>query len=129
MTEGDLYDYGNTQLGQQIAIINGVSQVQVYGARSAIRIKVQVNQLSSLGLTMTDVTNAVGQSTAYLGAGQLDGKNRTYLAFSRRPVVESSAVRKCHHCPAKRTAGLFEGRGDGLENRGGRTDQQEFLGA
>ncbi len=81
MTEGDLYDYGNTQLGQQIAIINGVSQVQVYGARSAIRIKIQVNQLSSLGLTMTDVTNAVGQSTAYLGAGQLDGKNRTYLLF------------------------------------------------
>jgi hydrophobic/amphiphilic exporter-1 (mainly G- bacteria), HAE1 family len=81
MTEGDLYDYGNTQLGQQIAIINGVSQVQVYGARSAIRIKVQVNKLSSLGLTMTDVTNAVAQSTAYLGAGQLDGKNRTYLLF------------------------------------------------
>jgi len=81
MTEGDLYDYGNTQLGQQIAIINGVSQVQVYGARTAIRIKVQVNKLSSLGLTMTDVTNAVGQSTAYLGAGQLDGKNRTYLLF------------------------------------------------
>ena len=81
---GDLYDYGNTQLGQQIAIINGVSQVQVYGARSAIRIKVRVNQLSSLGLTMTDVTNAVGQSTAYLGAGQLDGKNRTYLLFPNR---------------------------------------------
>jgi hydrophobic/amphiphilic exporter-1 (mainly G- bacteria), HAE1 family len=44
MTEGDLYDYGNTQLGQQIAIINGVSQVQVYGARSAIRIKVRINK-------------------------------------------------------------------------------------
>src|SRR6516162_9318538 len=81
MTEGDLYDYGNTQLGQEIAIINGVSQVQVYGARTAIRIKVQVNKLSSLGLTMTDVTNAVGQCTAYLGAGQLDGKTRTYLLF------------------------------------------------
>ena len=81
MTQGDLYDYGNTQLGQQIAIINGVSQVQVYGARTAIRIKVDVNKLSSLGLTMTDVTSAVGQSTAYLGAGQLDGKDRTYLLY------------------------------------------------
>jgi HAE1 family hydrophobic/amphiphilic exporter-1 len=79
LTEGDLYDYGNTQLGQQIAIINGVSQVNVYGARRAIRIKVDVNKLSSLGLTMTDVTNAVGQSTAYKGAGQFDGKYRTYL--------------------------------------------------
>jgi hydrophobic/amphiphilic exporter-1 (mainly G- bacteria), HAE1 family len=81
MTEGDLYDYGNTQLGQQIAIINGVSQVQVYGARTAIRIKVDVNKLSSVGLTMTDVTNAVAQSTSYLGAGQFDGKNRTYLLY------------------------------------------------
>src|SRR5215469_8894113 len=81
MREGDLFDYGNTNLGQQIAIINGVSQVQVYGARTAIRIKVQVNKLSSLGLTMTDVSNAVAQSTAYLGAGQFDGKDRTYLLF------------------------------------------------
>jgi HAE1 family hydrophobic/amphiphilic exporter-1 len=79
LTEGALFDYGNTQLGQQIAIINGVSQVNVYGARSAIRVKVDVNKLSSLGLTMTDVTNAVGQSTAYQGAGQFDGKFRTYL--------------------------------------------------
>jgi len=53
----------------------------VYGARTAIRVKVQVNKLSSLGLTMTNVSNAVGQSTAYLGAGQFDGKNRTYLLF------------------------------------------------
>src|ERR1700756_985820 len=81
MPEGELFDYGNTNLGQQIAIINGVSQVQVYGARTAIRVKVQVNKLSSLGLTMTDVTNAVAQSTAYLGAGQFDGKDRTYLLF------------------------------------------------
>jgi hydrophobic/amphiphilic exporter-1 (mainly G- bacteria), HAE1 family len=89
MTEGDLFDYGNTQLGQQIAIVNGVSQVQVYGARTAIRVKVQVNKLSSLGLTMTDVTNAVGQSTAYLGAGQLDGKNRTYLLFPNGQLSNS----------------------------------------
>ncbi|MFY9989131.1 MAG: efflux RND transporter permease subunit [Chthoniobacterales bacterium] len=82
MREGDLFDYGNTNLGQQIAILNGVSQVQVYGARTAIRIKVQVNKLSSLGLTMTDVTNAVNQSTAYLGAGQFDGKDRTYLLYA-----------------------------------------------
>ncbi|MBV9999204.1 MAG: efflux RND transporter permease subunit [Verrucomicrobia bacterium] len=79
LTEGALYDYGNTQLGQQIAIINGVSQVNVYGAKRAIRIKVDVNKLSSLNLTMTDVTNAVGQSTAYQGAGQFDGKYQTFL--------------------------------------------------
>jgi HAE1 family hydrophobic/amphiphilic exporter-1 len=79
LTDGALYDYGNTQLGQQIAIINGVSQVNVYGARSAIRVKVDIDRLSSRGLTMTDVANAVGQATSYKGAGQLDGSNRTLL--------------------------------------------------
>ena len=83
LTEGDLFDYGNTALGQQIAIVNGVSQVSVYGARRAIRIKVDVDRLSSLGLTMSDVTSAVGRSTAYTGAGQLDGRNRTYLLYPK----------------------------------------------
>src|SRR5258708_34393715 len=44
LTEAALFDYGNTQLGQQIAIINGVSQVSVYGAPSAIRLTVDVNR-------------------------------------------------------------------------------------
>lgn len=79
LPDGALYDYGNTQLGQQIAIINGVSQVNVYGARSAIRIKVDIDKLSSRGLTMTDITNAVGAATSYKGAGQLDGTHRTLL--------------------------------------------------
>ncbi|MBV8586085.1 MAG: efflux RND transporter permease subunit, partial [Verrucomicrobia bacterium] len=51
--------------------------------RRAIRIKVDVDKLSSLGLTMSDVTSAVGRSTAYTGAGQLDGRNRTYLLFPK----------------------------------------------
>src|SRR6516165_6603331 len=79
LPDGALYDYGNTQLGQQISIINGVSQVNVYGARSAIRIKVDIDKLSSRGLTMTDITNAVGAATSYKGAGQLDGSSRTLL--------------------------------------------------
>jgi len=91
LTEGSLFDYGNTELGQQIAIVNGVSQVNVYGTRSAIRVKVDVNKLSSLGLTMTDVSNAVGQSTAYQGAGQLDGEYRTYLL---RPNGQRTTARE-----------------------------------
>src|SRR5260370_332655 len=49
-------------------------------------------------------------------------------SFSERSVVESSAVRKCHHRPAKRAAGLFKGCRDSGEDRGGRTDQQKLLG-
>ena len=38
-TEGQLYDYANTQVGERISILPGVSQVAVYGTQSAVRIK------------------------------------------------------------------------------------------
>src|SRR5581483_6091122 len=36
-TEGQLYDYANTQVGQRLSILPGVSQVSVFGSKSAIR--------------------------------------------------------------------------------------------
>ena len=39
VTEGQLYDYANTQVGERLSILPGVSQIQVYGAQSAVRIK------------------------------------------------------------------------------------------
>ncbi len=128
MTEGDLYDYGNTQLGQQIAIINGVSQVQVYGARSAIRIKVQVNQLSSLRSDDDGRDQRRWPKHCLPGRRPVRREESHLSSFSERSVVESSAVRKCHYRPAKRAAGLFEGCSDSVEDRGGRADQQKFLG-
>ena len=38
-TQGQLFDYANTQVGERIRIPSGVSQVAVYGAQSAVRIK------------------------------------------------------------------------------------------
>src|SRR5437870_6658036 len=39
VTEGQLYDYANTQVGERITILPGVSQIAIYGAQSAVRIK------------------------------------------------------------------------------------------
>src|SRR5499426_4086889 len=39
VTTGQLYDYASTQVGQRLSILPGVSQVNVYGTKSAIRIK------------------------------------------------------------------------------------------
>ena len=39
VTRGQLYDYGSTQVGQRISILPGVSRVNVFGTKSAIRIK------------------------------------------------------------------------------------------
>src|SRR5579864_6714479 len=39
ITEGQLYDYANTEVGERISVLAGVSQVSVYGTQSAVRIK------------------------------------------------------------------------------------------
>lgn len=77
--EGQLYDYANTQVGERISILPGVSQVSVFGTRSAIRIKADPSAMAVRNTTLDDLTNAIKNGTSYTGAGQLDGLNRTFL--------------------------------------------------
>lgn len=78
-TQGRLYDYATTQVGQRISILPGVSQVQVFGSKSAIRIKADPSAMAARGITIDDVVRAIQASTSYAGAGQLDGSDRTLL--------------------------------------------------
>jgi len=78
-TEGQLYDYANTQVGQRISILPGVSQVAVYGSKSAIRIKADPSAMAARNLTLEDLTKAIKNGTSYTGAGQFDGSHRTLL--------------------------------------------------
>src|SRR5579871_5926282 len=78
-TEGQLYDYANTQVGERISILPGVSQVSVFGARSAIRIKADPSAMAVRNTTLDDLTSAIKNGTNYTGAGQFDGPQRTFL--------------------------------------------------
>ena len=77
LSDGELYRYGTTQVSQRINILPGVSQVNIYGVKGAIRIKVDPGALASRGLTFADLTNAIRAGTAYSGAGQFDGANKS----------------------------------------------------
>jgi len=78
-TEGQLYDYANTQVGERISILPGVSQVAIYGTQSAVRIKADPSKMAVRSITLEDLTNAIKNGTAYTGAGQVDGPHRTFL--------------------------------------------------
>jgi hydrophobic/amphiphilic exporter-1 (mainly G- bacteria), HAE1 family len=78
-TEGQLYDYANTQIGERISILPGVSQVGIYGTQSAVRIKADPSKLATRNITLEDLTNAVKNGTSYTGAGQFDGPHRSFL--------------------------------------------------
>src|ERR1700720_4065255 len=79
VTEGQLYDYANTQVGERISILPGVSQVAVYGTQSAVRIKADPSAMAVRNITLEDLTGAIKNGTAYTGAGQFDGPHRSFL--------------------------------------------------
>lgn len=79
VTSGQLYDYASTQVGQRLSILPGVSQVNVYGTKSAIRIKADPKAMWARGISIDDLNNAIRQGTSYTGAGQLDSPSRTAI--------------------------------------------------
>src|SRR2546428_7287262 len=79
VTPGQLYDYATTQVGQRISILPGVSRVNVYGTKSAIRIKARPSAMWARGITMDDLSAAIKAGTSYTGAGQLDSSSGTAI--------------------------------------------------
>ena len=79
MTRGQLYNYASTQVGQRISIVAGVSRVDVFGTKSAIRIKADPAAMWARGISIDDVSNAIRNGTSYTGAGQFDGSGGTAL--------------------------------------------------
>ena len=79
ITQGKIYDYANTQVGQRISILPGVSQVQIYGTKGAVRVKVDPSLMAARGLSVDDLAGAINASTTVQGAGQFDGPSRTFL--------------------------------------------------
>jgi len=78
-TRGQLYNYASTQVGQRISIVPGVSRVDVFGTKSAIRIKADPAAMWARGISIDDVSNAIRNGTSYTGAGQFDGSGGTAL--------------------------------------------------
>jgi hydrophobic/amphiphilic exporter-1 (mainly G- bacteria), HAE1 family len=87
VTEGQLYDYANTQVGERLTILPGVSQIAIYGAQSAVRIKADPSLMAVRNISLDDLTTAIKNSTSYTGAGQFDGAHRTYLLQPQGQLV------------------------------------------
>src|SRR6059058_1281538 len=93
LTDGDLYKYASTAVAQRIAILPGVSQVNIYGVQGAIRIKADPAGLASRGLTMDDVANAIKGGTVYSGAGQFDGPHRSFVLQPNGQIDQADGYR------------------------------------
>src|SRR5262249_5318367 len=72
VTQGQIYDYANTQVGQRISILPGVSRVAVFGTKAAVRIKADPAAMWTRRISVDDLAAAVRNATSTIGAGQLD---------------------------------------------------------
>lgn len=93
VTSGQLYDYASTQVGQRISIVPGVSRVDVFGAKTAIRIKADPSALWARGISVDDLSAAVKNGTSYTGAGQFDGADGTALLRPKGQLENAEAYR------------------------------------
>jgi len=78
-TTGQLYDLASTQVGQRISILPGVSRVNIFGSKSAVRVKADPSEMASRGISVDDLANAIRNGTSYAGVGQFDGPTGTTL--------------------------------------------------
>jgi HAE1 family hydrophobic/amphiphilic exporter-1 len=89
MTAGQLYDFGNRTIGQRISMISGVSQVQVWGAKSAVRIQVDPKKLASYGIGINEVADALKTGTVTIPGGSLNGPFRTFSVEPRGQLLKA----------------------------------------
>lgn len=69
-----LANYGIINLQDELTRVPGVSRVQLFGGQYAMRIWIHPDQLAKLGVTATDVINAIRVQSNVNPAGQIGGE-------------------------------------------------------
>ncbi|MGE3954895.1 MAG: efflux RND transporter permease subunit [Parachlamydiales bacterium] len=90
-TMADLYDYANTVMAQQISIVDGVAQVQVYGSPRAVRIKLNPDKMASMGLPIDLVAQAAVDANQNLPAGTVYDSTRSFTVQPLGQMMSGAA--------------------------------------
>ncbi len=96
VTDADLGDYAASNLTDQLSLVEGVGDTQMFGSQYAMRIWLDPAKLASYALTPGDIITAVRAQNAQVSAGQLGGLpaasdaaiNATISAQSRLQTAE-----------------------------------------
>ncbi len=87
-------EYAETFVAQRISMINGVAQVDVYGAQKyAVRIQLNPKLLASRGIGIDEVANAVDKSNVNLPTGTLYGASNTLTIQATGQLYNAEAYR------------------------------------
>ncbi len=89
-----LDDYAENMIAPRISMVNGVSQVQVYGAQKyAVRVQVDPNKLYAEGIGLNEVNDALQNWNVNLPTGQLYGPTTTFNIQASGQLMNAAAFR------------------------------------
>ena len=84
-------EYGETQLAQQLSMIEGVAQVSVFGSQKyAVRISVDPSKLAASGIGIDTLQQAIANANVNLATGSLNG-SRQLLQVSSDGQLQTAA--------------------------------------
>jgi hydrophobic/amphiphilic exporter-1 (mainly G- bacteria), HAE1 family len=131
-----LDEYGETLMAQNISMVSGVAQVQVFGSQKyAVRIQMDPTRLAYEKIGIDAVANAVNNQNVNLPTGVLWGPNRAFTVQANGQLNNAAEFRRMtvayrNGAPVhlgdlgqvfddvqnNKIASWYEGEGSGLEN-------------
>lgn len=88
----ELNEYADTLIGQRLSMISGVAQVVVYGQKKyAVRIQLNPDALTSRGLGIDEVADAVMAANSMLPTGSLEGSQKASALKSSGQLYNARA--------------------------------------
>ncbi len=88
-------DAAETTMGQQLSMVPGVAQVQVFGAaKYAVRVDVNPDALASRQIGIDEIAQAIQSGNTNLPVGSIYGPAATYTLQSNGQLLNASAYRQ-----------------------------------
>jgi HAE1 family hydrophobic/amphiphilic exporter-1 len=85
-----LDEYAETYLAQRLSMVNGVAQVQVFGAmKYAVRIRVDPREMASRGVGIDQVYNAINNANVNLPTGILWGIHKAFTVQANGQLADA----------------------------------------
>ncbi len=94
MRLSDLDEYAETMVAQRISMVDGVSQVQVFGAaKYAVRVQVDPNQLAAKQIGLNEIDAALQSWNVNLPTGTLYGPHTSYNVQANGQLMRAAEYR------------------------------------
>ena len=91
----DVDEFAETMIAQRLSMVNGVAQVQVYGAQKyAVRVKLDPQELAARQIGINEVSTAIQSANVNLPTGSLDGQHKAYTLQANGQLQKASEFRK-----------------------------------